>query len=162
MPVRNLRDGELVIKDNGGANSLTVALDEGDLSWSETHNVVNVLDRGDLSHVRVGDQAPVAGSFTLKFVEFLSSGSGSGPTPYEGLTQTGAASEWTSTNDDNGDVYTVQVEFTISNPDSAGSDEKLTFAKVCPTSIEFREGDEYDTLSVEFQDFEVQPTIAKQ
>ena len=162
MPTRNLRDGQLAINDGSPSpNTITLALDEGDLVWTERSRVVNVLDRGDLSHMRQGDEQPVTGRFTLKFVEFISSGAPADPTPYEVLNRIGAAASWTSTNDDNGDVYTLELVFTITNPDPSGSDETVTFAKLCPARIELSEGDEYDTLSVEFQDFETAPTIAK-
>lgn len=164
---RNLRDGTLVIND-GVAETITVALEEGNLSWGITKNIKNILDRGDLSHMRQGDEAPVTGKMTLKFNEFISSSSTSGtgtasaedPTPYEAFTRTGNAAAWVSTNDDNGDVHTVEMVFTIDDPNAA-IDETVTFAKVSIMSIEFGEGDEYDTLVIEFQDFETAPTIAK-
>lgn len=160
MPTRNLRDGELVIRDGSQSpNTITLTLHDGDLSWTRTSPVVNVLDRGDLSHMRRREQEPVTGRFTLKFVEFVSSGAPADPSPYEALHQIGAAAGWTSTNDDNGDVYTLELVFTISNPDPSGGDETVTFAKLCPTEVQFHEGDECNTLRVDFQDFETSPTI---
>ena len=56
--VRNLRDGELVIKDGSTptAKSLTVILDEGDLRWVETRRTIEVKDRGSIAagHLRTG------------------------------------------------------------------------------------------------------------
>ena len=159
MPTRNLRDGQLLIQD-AGANSVTVGLDRGELAWAETNPVVNVTDRGTLSHMRPGPQVPVAGRFTARFQEFVTAGPGDA-SPYEALTRTGRAAGWASTNTDNGDVYAVTLAFTIANPQAGGSDETITFALACPTRIGFAQADPYDTLAVEFQDFQTAPAIAK-
>ena len=162
MPTRNLRDGQLVIKDGGQSpQSVTVALDDGDLEWVETRTPVGVKDRGTLSHLRNGDQVPVFGRFTARFREFVTTGSGGDVSPYEALTQSGEASDWESTNADGGGVYTVELELTIANPQSGGSAERVTFSKVALERITFRQGDPYDALAVRFQDFEVTPTIVK-
>jgi hypothetical protein len=153
---RNLRDGELKIKD-GGSEEITVALDEGDLTISETQNLINVLDRGTLDHRRQGDEAPVAVSVTLKFVEYIG-GSGQPATPYEALKQIGNASGWVSTS--NSDVYAVDLEFTIDDPDG-GDDEKISLNDFAFESIEFAEGDEYNTLTVDGTAFVTGPTLEK-
>ena len=66
---RNLRDGELVIKDGsfGTPKSLTVLLDEGDLRWVVRSRTIEVKDRGSISagHTRKGDDESVALSFTV-------------------------------------------------------------------------------------------------
>lgn len=160
MPTRNLRDGELTIEDGSSTpKTAAVALDNGELAWAETNPVVNVLDRGTLSHMRPGKQAPVVGSFRIRFHEFLSDGDAA--SPHEALAHQGAAAGWTSTNIDNGGVYTVRLVFTIADPDAGELDEEITFEKVCPIAIGFRQGDRYDTLTVEFQDFETAPDVAK-
>jgi len=153
---RNLRDGELKIKD-GGSEEITVALDEGDLTVGETQNLINVLDRGALDHRRPGDEDPVAVSFTLKFVEYIG-GSGQPATPYEALKQIGNAAAWQSTSAS--DVYAVNLEFTIDNPDG-GDDEKVTLDDFAYESIEFAEGDEYNTLTVDGTAFVTGPTLEK-
>ena len=156
MATKNLRDGELVISD-GGSESVTVALDEGDLTISEVQNLINVLDRGALDHRRLGDEVPVAVSFSLKFVEFIG-GSGSNPTPYEALKQIGNAAAWESTED--GDVYAVNLVFTVTDPEG-GDDEEITLSDFAHESIEFAEGDEYNTLTVDGSAFVTSPTIEK-
>ena len=158
MPTRNLRDGTLVIRDGAGTpNSTTVPLHDEALTWIEASPVVNVLDRGTLSHMRPGPESPVTGEFTAKFKRFETAAGD--PSPYEAITRTGAAAAWTSTNDDGGDVYTVELVFTIADPDG-GSDEVVTFAKVCPLRITFQQGDQYDTLTVVLQDFETAPDVS--
>lgn len=160
---KNLRDGELVVKDGTTptANDITVALDEGDLGIDETLNTVNVLDRGSLDHMRQGDEEPVRVTFTLKFVEYLKQSGDSDPSVYEVLTQQGGAAAWASTNDDGGDVFTLTLEFTIASPTSGDQDETITLTKFHPTSISFKEGDEYNTLGVEGEAFITRPSVAK-
>lgn len=159
---KNLRDGELKVEDGTTpVNSVTVALDEGDLSYEETKNVINVLDRGTLSHMRSGDDVPVKVSFTLKFVEFLKQSAGT-TTIYEALKKIGGASAWTTTNTDGGGVYTLKLVFTISTPVTADKAEIITFNLFHHTSISFKEGDEYDTLAVDGEAFITAASIAKE
>ena len=164
---KNLRDGAIQIWDGATPtpNKITLSLLEGNLTFSETTNTINVLDRGSISspaHQRTGDDAPVTGSFTAKFCEFISSGA-EGPTLYEALTKTGTASGWTSASGATTDVWSLVMKFYILDPDSGDTEpyEVLTFATLSPTSIEFSEGDEFDTMAVSFQSFEVRPAIAK-
>jgi len=156
MPTRNLRDGSLAIRD-GSPNSTTVALHDGALTWIEANPVVNVLDRGTLSHMRPGPESPVTGEFTAKFKSFETAAGDA--SPYEAITRRGAAAAWTSTNDDGGDVYAAELVFTIVDPDG-GASEVVTFAKACPLRVTFQQGDPYDTLTVAFQDFETAPAVS--
>lgn len=157
---KNMKDGTVKIKDNG-SNEITLVIEEGDTAWSESHPVRNISDRGNLSHMRQGNQEPVTGTFTLKFVEIIKQTGASDPTPYEALKGVGAASGWATTNDDGGDVYTTDIDLEIVNPVSGEDNERHTLSKVHVTKIDFKEADEYDTLAFEFQAYEIAPTIAK-
>jgi len=159
--VRNLRDGELQISD-GGANSITLVLDEGNLSFEETRNVINVLDRGVLDHRRAGDEAPISVSFSLKY-EYLLADTGDTAEAIsvrEALTQSGAASSWAST-DSTGRPFSTRLTFWVKNPDTAGKDEKIVFEKFHPTSIRVAEGDP-TMIEVTGEDFETIPTITRE
>jgi len=156
---KNLRDGTLVLSDSGAANSITLACEEGDLRFAESNAVINVLDRGDLSHMRQGDEVPVTLSWTLKFIELISSDTGI-PTAYEAIKNIQAASGWTSTNTDGGDVFTLDMVFTISTPTATEKDEIITFANA-HGAMEFAEGDEYNTLAFTGEAFIVAPEVAK-
>lgn len=141
---RNLRDGQLIIADDGGTagmDKVTVDLEEGDLSYTERKPVTIVTDRGVLDHARLAPEEPVELSFTMKFQSFSVHDT---ITPYDALTQTGGASAWGS-DEPNSDVYAVILEFTIDDP-ANGTDEVLTFARFCPEEIVFTEGEEYNTL----------------
>ena len=160
MVTKNLRDGLIKLQDNAAANETTLILDSGDLNYTENPNpVINVLDRGDLSHMRQGDEVPVTLSFSVKFTELISQGS-TPVTLREALLLVEGASAWTSSNDDGGDVSTIDIEFLILSPTSGEQNELLTFTKV-HGSLEFAEGDEFNTLSFEGEAFITSPTIAK-
>jgi hypothetical protein len=157
---RNLRDGTMEVHDDAAANSITAILDEGNLSLVITDNVIQVLDRGDLSHMRQGDEAPVQVSFGVKFCEFIVDTAGD-PTVYDCLTHTGEAAAWVTTNDDEGDVFTLDIVFTISNPATGGKNELIVLRKVPSGQWTFNEGDEYNTLAYEGIAFMTKPEISK-
>ena len=71
MPTRNLRQGRvrIVSGDLPVRLETTAAFTEGDLTWTRTKNVIQVKDRGGLSHLRRGDEEPVTFSFSAKFTD---------------------------------------------------------------------------------------------
>lgn len=161
--VRNLRDGELVIKDGSSpANSLTVLLDEGDLSWTQRVRTIEVKDRGSIAagHTRKGDDESVSLSFSAKWTQLLGkSANGADPLQlYELLTFAGALG-LTSTSGD-GQQDTLQFEFTVTDPTGAAS-EKITFARVYRESLTMSEGGDYNVISFTGRDFEVAPVVAR-
>jgi hypothetical protein len=163
MPTRNIQDGILTIKDGAGTPaSVVVTLEDSGLRWTEQSPVKEIDDREVLSHMRPGKQQSVRLRLSLKFVEFIKQTGGSDPTFYEAVMRMGAAAAWTSTNDDNGDVYTTTWEFLIVSPDPTEDDELITFAKVAVVSRDFQEGSDYNTLEAEAIDYETKPAIAKQ
>ena len=159
MPTaRNLRDGTITLKD-GGANTLEIVCEEGNLSFEETHNHVQVMDRGNLCHLRPGAEEAVTLSFGVQFQYFVSTGA-EDVSPYEFFSFTGAAAAFTSTNDDGGDVNTIDVQFDIVKP-GGGFDERLLFTKVPTPNFSFEEGEETDSLSFEGFAFITAPTITR-
>jgi len=155
---KNFRDGSIFVHDNNSQTARAEIVDDSSVSWEETVNRVNVSDRGDLSHMRQGEEAPCTGSFGLKFKQFH--GANNSVTVYEALKQAGNAASWSSTNDDGGDVYTCTLVARIAAVGDTPA-EVVTFAKVCPQgAISFSEGNEYNTLQFNFQDFETAPTIS--
>ena len=158
---KNLTDGTIKLQDGSGTpNSVTIAVEEGDLTFSNKQNVDNILDRGSLSHMREGEEEPVTGSFSVHFIQLIKAGGDSDPELQEIASFTGAAASWVSTNDDNGDVKTIDLLFEIVNPDSGLENERITFTKVRFLSWDLEEG-RPNKLSVEFQAFITRPAIAK-
>ena len=157
MPVRSLRDGTIKIADNsgtGGANVITVAVEEGDLTFTERHPANIILDRGVLDHARLANQEPVTLSFSMRFQYFYGGGV---INPYEALTKTSGAAAWVSDLAST-DVYAVVIEFTITDP-AGGASEVLTFGNFIPEEITFTEGDPHDSLSVSGRAVITAPTV---
>jgi hypothetical protein len=160
-PVKNLRDGTLVISDAGGpggGNAITVTLDNGDLSWSEQNPVDMISDRGTLDHARQGNDVPVEGSFSIQYTDHLDPNSAN-ITPYEAMTKQGSAAAWVSDASNGGDGYAGIMTFTITDP-AGGSSEVITFTEVYWEGIDFAEGTPSDTLSANFRCLQTRPTFA--
>jgi hypothetical protein len=146
MPVRSLRDGTILVADasgSGGANKVTVSLEEGNLNWTGRFPANIILDRGVLDHARLASDEPVDLSFSVMFQSLSTHAS---TTLYDAITKSGGASAWVS-DEPNSDVYAVIVEFTVTDP-AGGASEVLTFARYIPEEISFQEGDPSDTLAV--------------
>ncbi len=161
--VRNLRDGELVIKDGSDpAQMLTVVLDEGDLSWVERQRTIEVKDRGSIDggHTRRGDDESVAVSFTAKWTQLLGrSVLAEDPLQlYEMLTFK-SASGLTSTSGV-GEQNTLRLEFRVNDPAGAAH-ETITFNKVYREQLTMSEGADYNLISFRGRDFETAPVVAR-
>lgn len=167
MPVstltRNLRDGELILKDGSDpAQSLTVLLDEGDLTWTERQRTIEVKDRGSIAagHTRKGDEESIALSFTAKWTQLLGkSDDDADPLQLYEFLMFVSGADVVSTSSD-GEQDTLQLEFTIVDPAGAAS-EKVVFAKVYRESLTLREGDDYNTIAFTGRNFEVRPSVSR-
>lgn len=159
---RNLRDGELVIKDgsSGTPKSLTLLLDEGDLTWTERSHTIEVKDRGSvrLGHTRKGNEESVTLSFSAKWTQLIGKAANSADPLqlYEflnfvselGLTSTSAG----------GQQDTLRLEFTVYDP-AGVANEKIIFSKVYRETLTMSEGNEFNQISFSGRDFEVAPTV---
>lgn len=155
MPIRNLRDGTLVIKDGAATPaSITVTLEEGNLRWTERSPAHIIKDRGVLDHARKAPDEPVDWEFTLMFQSLSKHAT---TTEYDALTKTGGAAAWTS-DEPTSDVYAVTLEFTIADP--ASGSEVITFARAIPEEISFEEGDEFDRLTARGRAVITRPSVA--
>ena len=147
MPVRSLKDGTITIEDRAlvgsTPNSVTVDLEQGDLSWTEQRPVNIVSDRGVLSHARMASEVAYDVSFSMMFQSFSKHAT---TTPYDALTRTGGASAWAST-EPKGDAYATNLKFTITDP-AGGASEEVFLEQFILESHEFSEGDDFDTLTV--------------
>ena len=161
--VRNLRDGELVIKDGTGTpQALTLLLDEGDLTWTERANTIEVKDRGSISagHTRAGDDESIAISFSAKWAQLLGkAASGGDPLQlYEMLMFVEDAN--VASTSPAGQQKTLKFEFTVTDPAGVAT-EKITFAKVYRESLTMSEGDEYNLIAFTGRDFETAPAVVR-
>jgi len=159
MPARTLRDGQIKIADaggTGGANVITIDLEDGDLAWTERSPANIINDRGSLSHARLAPDEPCELSFSTMFQSLSKHAT---PTPYEALKGVGDGSAWVS-DEPNSDVYACIVEFTVEGSDFGDADETITFARFVAEEVSFQEGDPYDTLSVSGRAVEIAPSNA--
>ena len=162
--VRNLRDAELVLKDGTSPTplSLTVLLDEGDISWTEKVNTIEIKDRGKISggHLRKGDDESVSLSFSAKWTQLIGKANSSGDPLqlYEFLTFASGAGIASTSAD--GAQETLTFEFTILDPAGVAS-EKVTFSKVYRESLSMTEGDDYNLITFSGKAFVTSPTITR-
>jgi hypothetical protein len=157
---RNLRDGQMVVKDGSGTpKTVTLTLDEGDLNWNEPLETVEVKDRGTLDHTRPGDEMSGDISFSLKWNQLISFTvtSGDGNTFYEMINNVGSA--YTSTSS-TGQRFTLLMEFTVTSPSGSGS-EKIAFSKVYKKDLNMAEGADYNTISFSGTNFATRPTVTR-
>lgn len=160
-PVKNLRDGTLVISDDGGpggGDTITVVLDAGDLTWTEANPVDMISDRGTLDHARQGNDVPVEGSFSIQYQDHLDTNSAT-ETPYEAMTQQGAAAAWGTDASNGGDAYACILTFTMTDPAGANS-EIVTFTEAYVENIVFAEGTPFNTLTASFRALITRPGYA--
>lgn len=161
---RNLRHGELTIRDGTTPTpqSLTLLLDEGDLTWIERTHTIEVKDRGSIAdgHLRKGNEEPVLLSFTAKWTQLIGkSASGGDPLQiYEFLMFVSGANVVSTSSA--GEQDTLQFEFTISDPAGVAG-EKVTFAKVYRESLTMSERDDFNLIAFKGRDFENSPTISR-
>jgi hypothetical protein len=73
MPQIDLKSANVIIED-GGSNSVTVDIGEGNLSWTEKRTIEYTKNRGLLGTVREGDQEPVEVSLDVLWEEIIPSG----------------------------------------------------------------------------------------
>lgn len=160
---RNLRDGELVIKDGSTPpQSLTVLLDEGDLSWIHKLHTIEVKDRGSIGtgHTRPGDEEAVALSFSAKWTQLIGKSHNTADplTLYEALMfQAGTSLQSTS---HQGEQNTLTLEFTVSDP-AGVANEKIVFNKVYRESLTMSEGDKTNLIAFSGRSFSTGPTVTR-
>lgn len=158
--IRNLRHGVLKIKDGKTPtpNALTVVLDAGELRWLESSPVRPVRDRQLLFAWAPFLDEPVRLAFAIlhdRYVEETTSGGS--PSVIDALRRQGNASGWTSTTGCG--PFTMDLEFTVTNPDPAGTDEVITFADFILERIEFREEDAFNMLRIAGRALVTQPAV---
>jgi hypothetical protein len=160
---RNLRDGELVIKDGSATPVvLTVILDQGDLSWTQRLRTVEVKDRGSIAagHLRKGDDESVQLSFTARWTQLIGkSANAADPlqlyetlmlTPGSGVVSTSGA----------GQQDTLKFEFTVVDPAGVAS-ERIVFSKVYRESLTLSEGDDSNVIAFSGRSFETAPQVSR-
>lgn len=172
---RNLRHGSLTLKDGQtAANTLLVPIEEGNLTFDESTPGVVVKHRLALDHWSKGEEHEVPVSFTLKYnqygnrnpaasgVAIVAAAAGGAVTGYSvrGFLQNEDA--LLTTTSGRSDVFSVTLQFTISNPVSSGDQaELLEFTQFKCESLKFSEGAECDTIAVSGRALLTTPTSTR-
>lgn len=145
--VKNLRDGQLVVKDGSGTpKTVTVLFASGDLQWTVAKDNKIVMNRGAMHHARTGNDVPLKMSFSAGWVQLIGKSVSASESVqlYEILNDEGG-STFTSTGTAC-EPYQLTFEFTVSDT-CDGKDEKITFTRMMTDSITCQEGDEQNTVS---------------
>jgi hypothetical protein len=160
---RNLRDGELVILDGAAPpQSLTIILDEGDLTWTQRQKTLEIKDRGSIAagHTRRGDDESVSLAFTARWTQLLSrSVSASDPLAFYEMLMFTPGANVVSTSQP-GEQRTLTLQFTVLDPAGIAS-ERITFEKVYRESLTMAEGNDSNTIAFSGRAFQTQPTVTR-
>jgi len=136
------RDGTLVLKDNGGTNTYTVAFENGDVSFGrEKAERIIIRDRGTIVGSRKGDDPVITVTFTVHMRMFTTS-AGSDLTLVDFLDRTGNAAAFTKVGAEH-EEYNIDIQFTV---EDGTTDQVVTFSK-CICTWQFSEGSP-DSISV--------------
>lgn len=141
---RNLRDGVWKYSDAGSA-VLTLAIDEGDFTTSESLETVNVMDRGALSHVRAGDEVPVTWSLTAKFTQWYGTGAAL-ETLVELAHQVAGVS--LSSTAATGEPFMFTQALEVVDPGDTAWVESYSLTRCRMEKCDFKEGAEYNTIAM--------------
>ncbi len=160
---RNLRDGELVIRDGSATpKTLTVLLDEGDLSWTERQRTIEVKDRGSIAagHLRKGDDESVQLSFTARWTQLLGKSANSADPLQLYETLILASGSGVTSTSSAGQQETLTFEFTVVDPSGTAS-EKIVFNKVYRETLTMSEGDDSNIITFTGRSFATKPVVSR-
>lgn len=119
---------------------LEVKIGDGDLSWTESRELIYDLDRDLLDTVRLGEEQPI--DLELAFVfEYVTTQSGKAITPIDAIKRINEASEWVSSSADLCEPYAVDMYAIHCIPCGTDEDQDFLFQ-------DFR----YETLDYSIQD----------
>lgn len=155
---RNLRDGKIILKDGSSTPKiLEIPISEGDFAFSLNSPSFIVMNRGKIDSRKQGDEMPSDISFNVKFEQWsYGNGSATGISVADAFQGIGGASDWVST--DTCGPFSISIVFEMVNPCATGEKEVLTFGKFHADTLAFKEGNEYNTLSISGKALQQQPT----
>lgn len=142
--VKVKRDGTLVLKDSGGANTYTLSYEDGDIKFDNPKaEQIVIMDRGVFAGVRKGNDTAISGSFTVNFRQWASAATENLCDVLDGVN---SASGWTKV-DTAYEQFNLDAVFTIDGGID-GTDSVATLS-TCIFEWSFSEGDP-DKLSCTF------------
>ena len=105
---------------------ITIKIGEGDLTWTESRELIYDRDRDLLDTVRLGQEQPVSVDLNFTF-EYVTTESGQNITPVDALKQTGEATEWVSSSSDLCEPYAVDIYVIHDVPCGTDQDQDFRF-----------------------------------
>ena len=115
---------------------ITIKIGDGDLSWTESREILYDLDRDLLDTVRLGEEQPVEVDLAFIF-EYVTTQSGQAITPTDALKRTGEASEWVSSASDLCEPYAVDIYAVHCVPCGTDEDQDFLFQDFRYESLEY-------------------------
>lgn len=115
---------------------LEIKIGEGDLSWSETRELIYDRDRDRLDTVRLGQEQPVSVDLAFTF-EYVTTQSGQAITPADAVKNVGGAVEWISSSSDACEPYAVDIYVVHDVPCGTDHDQDFLFPDFRWESLEY-------------------------
>jgi hypothetical protein len=115
---------------------IDIKIGEGDLSWTESRELIYDRDRDLLDTVRLGQEQPVSVDLAFTF-EYITTQSGQAITPVDALKRTGQASEWVSASADLCEPYAVDIYVIHNVPCGTDHDQDFLFQDFRWESLEY-------------------------
>ena len=115
---------------------ITIKIGEGDLSWTESRELLYDLDRDLLDTVRLGQEQPVEVDLAFIF-DYVTTESGQAVTPVDALKRIGEATEWVSSAADLCEPYAVDIYVIHCVPCGTDEDQDFTFTDFRYESLEY-------------------------
>lgn len=144
---RNLRDGVIRVMDGSGTpKTLKIKISDGDFSYKVNKPTSIIMNRGIIDSRKKGDEKATDISFTVKFEQWSFDNADAGISIYDALNGVGGATSWVST--DGCGPFSVDLMFEMINPCDPTKSEQLIFRKFHADSVDFKEGNETNTLTV--------------
>ena len=119
---------------------ITVAIGDGDLTWTENREMIYDLDRDLLDTVRLGEDQPLEVELAFTF-EYVTTESGQTITPVDALKQIGEATEWVSSSSDSCEPYAVDIYVVHCVPCGTDEDQDFLFSDFRYESLEYSMAD---------------------
>jgi len=160
---RNLRDGELVISDGSTPPlTLTVVLDEGDLTWTQRQRTIEVKDRGSIAagHLRKGDDESVQLSFTARWTQLIGKSAHEADALQLYETLMFASGTGVTSTSGAGQQETLTFVFTVVDPAGVAG-ETITFSKVYRETLTLSEGDDANLIAFSGRAFTTAPIVSR-
>ena len=115
---------------------LEIKIGEGDLSWTESRELIYDRDRDLLDTVRLGQEQPVSIELAFTF-EYVTSQSGQPITPVDALKNINGAVEWISSSADACEPYAVDIYVVHDIPCGTSHDQDFLFQDFRYESLDY-------------------------